>query len=313
MRLSLRFLIPLAIALGAIAYGVVPLVDEFTLKWFVRDLDIRKNLIAAAVQEPLVELLTDSARDRVRLQRVQALFTRILQDERLYALGFCDAAGKLVYRPPTLPAEVTCRPPGAPAEEAGRVLPQPGGALHVGATPVVAESRQLGELLIVHDMSFVERRSADTKKYIVYLFAAIGAVIALITVIIAELSFRGWMAGIKALIRGQSLALSPEPKSRELRPIARDLEAMVRELEGERRMRDESQISWTPENLRAILREDLKGNEILIVSNREPYIHVRKDGRVEVQRPASGLVTAMEPVMRACSGTWIAHGSGSAD
>ena len=110
MRLSLRFLIPLAIALGAIAYGVVPLVDELTLKWFVRDLDIRKNLIASAVQEPLVELLTDNARDRVRLQRVQALFTRILQDERLFALGFCDGAGKLVYRTPFLPAEGTCRP-----------------------------------------------------------------------------------------------------------------------------------------------------------------------------------------------------------
>ena len=45
MRLSLRFVIPLAIALGAIAYGVVPLVDELTLKWFVRDLDIRRNLV----------------------------------------------------------------------------------------------------------------------------------------------------------------------------------------------------------------------------------------------------------------------------
>ncbi|MCC6211952.1 MAG: trehalose-6-phosphate synthase [Burkholderiales bacterium] len=313
MRLSLRFIVPLALALGAIAYGVAPLVDQLTLKWFVRDLDIRRNLVASAVQEPLVELLTDNTRDRVRLQRVQALFTRILQDERLYALGFCDGAGKLVYRTAFLPAEVHCRAPGAPAEEAGRVLKHAGGALHVGATPVLAEGKQLGELLIVHDMSFIERRSADTKTYIVYLFAAIGAVIALITVVIAELSFRGWMAGIKALIRGQSLALSPEPKSRELRPIARDLEAMVRELEAERRQRDESQISWTPENLRGILREDLKGDEILIVSNREPYIHVREDGRLEVQRPASGLVTALEPVMRACSGTWIAHGSGGAD
>jgi len=313
MRLSLRFIIPLVLALGAIAYGVVPLVDELTLKWFVRDLDIRKNLIASAVQEPLAELLTDGTRDRVRLQRVQALFTRILQDERLFALGFCDGTGKLVYRTAALPVELGCRPAGAPAEEAGRLLRQPRGSLHVGVSPVTADGRPLGELLIVHDMSFVERRSADTKKYIVYLFAAIGAVIALITVVIAELSFRGWMAGIKALIRGQSLALSPQPKSRELRPIARDLEAMVRELEGERRTRDESQISWTPENLRAILREDLKGDEILLVSNREPYIHVRNEGRVEVQRPASGLVTAMEPVMRACSGTWIAHGSGSAD
>ena len=94
MRLSLRFLIPLALALGAIAYGVVPLVDDLTLKWFVRDLDIRKNLIASAVQEPLAELLTTSRATACAMQRVQTLLTRILQDERLYALGFCDAAGQ---------------------------------------------------------------------------------------------------------------------------------------------------------------------------------------------------------------------------
>ena len=121
------------------------------------------------------------------------------------------------------------------------------------------------------------------------------------------------MAGTKALIRGQLLARSSEPGVRGLRPIARDLEALVRDLEAERRMRDEAQITWTPEALRTILREDLKGDDVLIVSNREPYIHVRRDERIEVQRPASGLVTALEPVMRACSGTWIAHGSGSAD
>ena len=313
MRLSLRFIIPLALALGAIAYGVVPLVDELTLQWFVRDLDIRSKLVATAAQEPLVELLTDKSRDKVRLERVQAFFGRMLQDERLYALGFCDTSGKLVYRTASLPAAITCDSPAAAAEGAGLVLKLPGGPLHVAARPIFVEGSRLGDMVIVHDMSFVERRSADTRKYIVYLFAALGALIALITVVIAELSFRGWMAGIKALIRGQSLALSPQPKARELRPIARDLEALVQELDSERRMRDEAQISWTPEALRTILREDLKGDEILIVSNREPYIHERREGQVEVRRPASGLVTALEPVMRACSGTWIAHGSGSAD
>jgi trehalose 6-phosphate synthase len=99
-----------------------------------------------------------------------------------------------------------------------------------------------------------------------------------------------------------------------LRPIARDLEAMVRSLDSERRLRDESKISWKADAVRGILREDLKGDEILIVSNREPYIHARDaSGQVQVKRPASGLVTALEPVMRACSGTWIAHGSGDAD
>lgn len=65
--------------------------------------------------------------------------------------------------------------------------------------------------------------------------------------------------------------------------------------------------------MRSILKSDLKGDEILVVSNREPYIHVRRENKIETQRPASGLVTALEPIMRACSGTWIAHGSGSAD
>jgi len=313
MRLSLRFIVPLAVALGAIAYSVAPLVDDLTLKWFMRDLDIRSKLVASAAQESLVELLTDKARDKVRLQRVQAFFNRLLQDERLFALGFCDTKGVLVYKTGALPPEVPCRAPGTTDDGTGAVLKLSGGPLYVAASPIELDGQRLGEMLIVHDMSFVERRSADTKKYIVYLFAALGAVVALITVVIAELSFRGWMAGIKALIRGQSLALSPQPRARELRPIARDLEMLVQELDAERRMRDEAQISWTPEALRSILREDLKGDEILIVSNREPYIHVRRDGRVEVQRPASGLVTALEPVMRACSGTWIAHGSGNAD
>ena len=62
-----------------------------------------------------------------------------------------------------------------------------------------------------------------------------------------------------------------------------------------------------------MLRGELHGHDVIVVSNREPYIHVKTPEGVRVQRPASGLVTALEPVMRACSGTWIAHGSGSAD
>ena len=85
-------------------------------------------------------------------------------------------------------------------------------------------------------------------------------------------------------------------------------------MESERRARDESQTTWGPDALRRILRQDLKGDEVLIVSNREPYIHVRrKDNVIDIQRPASGLVTALEPIVRACSGTWIAHGAGNAD
>ena len=57
MRLSFRFIVPLALALAAIAYAVVPLVDQFTLKWFVRDLEIRTSLITNTIQEPLQALV----------------------------------------------------------------------------------------------------------------------------------------------------------------------------------------------------------------------------------------------------------------
>jgi len=314
VRRALRFLVPLTLVLAAIAYAIVPLVDELTLRWFIRDLDIRARLIASAVEDPLIELLTDPARDRVRVQRVQALFKRVIKDERLFALGYCDASGTVLYKTDTLPRGVRCPPPGPLATNVpGEMVTHERGPLHVATSPLVSDGVQLGSLIVVHDMSFVERRSADTKRYIVYLFAAIGGVVALVTVVIAELSWRGWMAGTTALIRGHGRAGASLPHARELRPIARDLAALVQELEMERRTRDESQVHWAPEALRKILLEDLKGDEVLCVSNREPYIHVRRDDQVAVQRPASGLVTALEPVMRACSGTWIAHGSGSAD
>ena len=69
MRLSLRFVVPLGIALAAIAYAVVPLVDRLTFQWFVRDLDSRGALIAQAAQEPLAELLASPRNARARVLR----------------------------------------------------------------------------------------------------------------------------------------------------------------------------------------------------------------------------------------------------
>jgi trehalose 6-phosphate synthase len=71
---------------------------------------------------------------------------------------------------------------------------------------------------------------------------------------------------------------------------------------------------WTPQRLRLTLNRYLHGERVVVVANREPYIHQHtKEGGIEIVHPASGLVTALEPIMRACSGVWIAHGGGSAD
>lgn len=310
MRLSLRFMLPLALVLAGLAYAVIPLVDTLTLKWFVRDLEIRSELIGRMVESPLVDLL--AAESKTKLLNY---FHRIIQDERLFAIGFCDREGRLAYKTLTYPDSIPCD--GTSTIKAGEtaLLRLTHGDVHVSAVGVEGNGRAWGRLMLVHDMSWAQRRSSDTKWYLFYLFAIIGVVISLVTVLVAHLSWRGWVAGVRAMLRGEGLValIGDQRPGADLHPVAQDLRALIHDLEADKRMRDESQMSWTPATLKRILHDQLAGDEVLIVSNREPYIHNRNGQHIEVQVPASGVVTALEPVMRACSGVWIAHGSGTAD
>ncbi len=310
MRLSLRFILPLAIVLAGLAYAVIPLVDTLTVKWFVRDLDIRSKLIASTIEEPLITLLTTESKPKL-----VSYLQRLIQDERLYAVAFCDRDNKLIYKTQTYPDSIPCDGTAAVAPGQTAVLQLAQGAVHVSAAELQGNGRLFGRLMLVHDMSWVQRRSSDTKWYLFYLFAVIGAVISLVTVMVAHLSWKGWVSGVRSMLRGEGLLalLGDHRHAPELQPVAKDLRALIHQLESEKRMRDESQMTWTPLALKTILHDYLAGDEIIIVSNREPYIHNWKEDRIDVQVPASGLVTALEPVMRACSGVWIAHGSGSAD
>lgn len=308
MRLALRFIIPLAIVLTVIAYEVVPLVDDLTLRWFVRDIEIRAGLIASTMEDSLVPLIASKSQ-----RKVSSLFNRVVLDERLYAVGFCDTLGQLEYKSETFSPEIKCPRP-AKTDVDNQILNLPKGSLHVAFRLLKIENNPLGHLVLVHDMSFAQHRSEVTKQYIFYLFIGIGAIVSLITVLIAQLSWRGWLSGMRSLVKGGDI-IRPAANiaSPEFRPIIQDLRALVKDLESGRKSRDESRVSWSPVVLKEILQRELAGDEILIVSNREPYIHIRDGDEIVVQEPASGLVTALEPIMRACSGTWIAHGSGNAD
>jgi trehalose 6-phosphate synthase len=311
MRLSLRFVVPLILVLAAFAYTVAPLVDRLTLSWYVRDLDIRADLIANTIRDPFEERLAAGKKGKIG-----DFFSRIMQDERIYALGYCATPEASPLTGRSLPAEIRCNDLDHWNAPEARLLRGAKGLLHVAVRPMVSEAAPAGRLVLVHDMSFVERRSEETQRYVFYVFMGLAAVVSLITVIIAQLSWRGWLAGLRSLLRGEGLLRDPvstEVGAPEFKPFAPDLRRLIRELESEYQARDESQITWSPDSLRAILRGELRGEDIIVVSNREPYIHQKRGERIEVQRPASGLVTALEPIMRACSGTWIAHGSGSAD
>jgi trehalose 6-phosphate synthase len=312
VRLQLRFLVPLTLALVAAAYLAVPLMDQVTLRWFSRDLNSRGALVANALADTVADALQGG-----RLLRLSAPLDRTAQDERLFALGLCSADGKLLQSTPRYPADLGCADAARLARAAEPQLALAGGAVHVGVHDVLDPRLGLGaepiaQLVLLHDLSFIDRRSQETRRYLIGALAVLGFVIALLTMVVAQLSWRGWINGARALMRGEGL-LTPLLPAPELEPLAFDLRARLRDLEDEYRRFRGPEPEWTAERLKALLRTQLSGDQVIIVSNREPYIHERAGGALEVRRPASGLVTAVEPVMRACSGTWIAHGSGSAD
>jgi trehalose 6-phosphate synthase len=72
-------------------------------------------------------------------------------------------------------------------------------------------------------------------------------------------------------------------------------------------------MPWDRDRLMHVARSRLKGVRLVVVANREPYIHVYEGDAIKCIKPASGLATALDPVMRACGGVWVAHGSGDAD
>ena len=308
IRLALRFIAPLTIVLGLLALALVPLVDELMLRWWVNDLDIRSRLVANTMQEQLVGMVRNADDAGIR-----QLFSRDVQDERLYAIAYCNPQGDIAYKTPTYPVGLGCREIRGTGPDAHVLRQFPPGPLHVTWFPLPAQGTSVGTLVLVHDMSFVDRRSADTRRYLIGFFILLGVVVSLITVLVAHLSWRGWMDGVRALLRGEGI-IQPfhAPADPELQPLVGEVRALLREVDSSRRNMERGAI-WTPERLRSVLRDELAGDEVLLVSNREPYIHMRQGERILIRHPASGLVTAMEPIMRACSGTWIAHGSGTAD
>ena len=309
LRLSLRFLLPLALAMLALAYVAVPLVDSLTLRWFMRDLDIRAGVIGRALEEPVLDAIEGQA-----WTRLDAQLERVAGDERLLALAVCSPDGQMLRKTRLAPPELNCRSAQQLPEGESQMLPLPRGPVHLATLALQRGSANAGTLLLVHDMSFIERRSQDTRRYVIILFAVLGMLLALIAMLVAHMSWRGWVAGVRAMLQGEGVVRPFSHPRPELQPLVGDLRSLLRDMERERRSADAGvAVNWTPEALRRLLHDQLRGDEILLVSNREPYIHVKAAGGVEVQRPASGLVTAVEPVMRACSGTWIAHGSGSAD
>src|SRR5690606_23987078 len=172
--------------------------------------------------------------------------------------------------------------------------------------PLSESGEPLGFVMVLHDRGFAEEREAQIQRLLIGTFGVLAVSASLLTMLVTRLSWRGWTAEIRRMLRGGVHRPEFQPLLKEVRELV-DRLSMERELDG-------TAGTWTPQRLKDTLKRYLLGERVVVLANREPYIHDRdKDGSIVVRHPASGLVTALEPVMRACSGVWIAHGSGTAD
>ncbi|MGQ0827655.1 MAG: alpha,alpha-trehalose-phosphate synthase (UDP-forming) [Bacteroidota bacterium] len=125
---------------------------------------------------------------------------------------------------------------------------------------------------------------------------------------------------VKAARLGNIEQLQHQPPANFLVPLHTEIVHIAKAMheakaiaEEEARLRSNSEAIWTPERLKIEMENLLQNKKMLVVSNREPYMHIHSGREIKCIVPASGMITAMEPILKACGGLWIASGSGDAD
>ncbi len=280
---------------------------RITTGWFERDLALRAELAIASARQSL------RAGVRADAARLRSTLDDITRDERIMGAAACSGDGVELAVTASYPAGFTCRAVlarmtadvGAEAARWTMSAELPAGAVQISGHRLEPGPSST-TILLVHDLSFVARREATTRKLLLVAFVVLALGAALVTLLAARLAWRGWTRELRHALVGRAPG--------KFAPLLRDVRALATQLaEARQELSDDRQGAWSPARLRAVLGAKLDGERIVVLANREPYIHEHHDGGIQVVHPASGLVSALEPVMRACSGVWVAHGSGSAD
>lgn len=307
-RLILGLLAGLAL-LTWVASGVV---EATAREWFERDVSARAHLFLTGANPSLAQAWNNP-------QELHSDLVAIARDEHVMATAACGADLSTRAATAAFPVEFDCvevgprmlidAPRGGAEQPSFRewstIATLPTGLVHVSAMPVRANGQELGFAILVQDLGYIEKREDRARTFLIGISVLLAITAFGVPLVAARRARHDWSLELRRLLRGGGR------NRREFQPILSDLRELVGRMSSEQQ---EIPGQWTAASLKQTLNRHLHGEQLVILANREPYVHERMpDGRIEVQHPASGLVTALEPVMRACSGVWVAHGSGSAD
>src|ERR1700687_4456329 len=288
-----------------------------------RDLERRAEMLGESLVGN-VERSWNTGSDK----ELRRLVLRFGNREHLLGVAIYDRQGALVAVTPELAKTLSVSPPTVTqaitqSHEESSFVRLGTVPVHILALPIRRQDEVLGGLAVVHDASYIRAQSLLTWRQTFFRVLAQVFLIVLITLLIVRWSITGPIARaalwMRALRTGK-ISFQEVPDLAMFRPLAREVATMAESLsharsaaENEARLRDAGESLWTADRLSVQLRTRLEDSHLFVVSNREPYMHWRDGKALEVVVPPSGLVTALEPVLTACDGTWIAHGNGNAD
>ncbi|MDD5428720.1 MAG: trehalose-6-phosphate synthase [Candidatus Omnitrophica bacterium] len=188
------------------------------------------------------------------------------------------------------------------------------------------EGNVVGLEEVLYDTSYVFTQLAELWKRLSTVLIALVVFIILISLLVQRQIFTAPVEQLTEWFRqfqkGEIDTKHPIKEKGELGKLASEVEQAALSIRVARKAASEEATEriqkedlWTDSKLKDVVKSKLGENALFLVSNREPYMHIFNEisGKAECTRPASGVVTALDPIMRACGGTWVAHGSASAD
>jgi alpha,alpha-trehalose-phosphate synthase [UDP-forming] len=335
MRTTLKIILPLIVSVAAVSLLFAAYQVRTEKRNLRNDLSRRAEILGESLQEN-VEPLLERSQDR----NLQRLVERFGQREHLKGVAVYDSAGAAIAITPALASVFKSRPTAASratqedrgvgeflrADQINSDNQETAIPMHIYALPLHSNGGMAGTLSVFHDTSYIDLQVSRTLRDSLLTALVQTLLITGLALILVRWTFTGpltrtakWLRTLRtgqpnthpALSNGEIL----DQINAEVTHLARDLTTARASAEEEARLRDSNASLWTAERLRVSLRSKLQEKPLFVVSNREPYMHVynERDNAINVLVPASGVVTALEPVLRACNGTWIANGSGNAD
>ncbi len=323
MRITIRLVLSIIVVVSVIvlAFTLVQVRQEKQRQR--ADLERRTSLLAESLGETVEPLVGQG--HSARLQRIVERFGN---RERLAGVAVYDMHGLPLAVTQTLAAQFAT-PPKIATEamaanrEMGDVVRIGEKQMYIFVLPLRPEEQVAGALALFHDASYIQQRLRQIWQHNFLRLLVQALLISLTTLFVVQLTLVRPLARmtewIKRLRKGEVNDSSSLSSKDLLNPLAAEVTQLAKSLSAAKAAAEDTRFwqagnsLWTPTSLKEHLRITLHGRSIFVISNREPFIHVKRGKEIDCIVPASGLVTALEPVLAACEGTWIAHGSGDAD